>query len=311
MKIKLFTIVFLVMISNIGLEGQKQIDLPALITLGVAQDAGFPQINCQKTCCTNVRLNKSAKTNVSCLGLILENSYYLFDATPDIKEQIELVHNNFPHLRGKLPEGIFLTHAHIGHYTGLMDFGREATNAMNVKVYAMPRMAKFLRENGPWSQLVELKNIQLVEIGRQDPVSIGNQISVTSFLVPHRDEFSETVGYEIRSNEKRVVFIPDIDKWQKWKVSILDIVEEVDYAFIDATFYDISELPKRNMSEIPHPFVVETMDMLDTLPESLKNKVHFIHFNHSNPLIDEDSWQNKLVESKGFGVARQGSIIGL
>jgi pyrroloquinoline quinone biosynthesis protein B len=192
-----------------------------------------------------------------------------------------------------------------------MQLGREATNAKKIKVYAMPRMANFLRKNGPWSQLAKLENIQIVDIHRQDPVSIGSQLSVTSFLVPHRDEFSETVGYEIRTNKKRVVFIPDIDKWQKWKISILDIVKEVDYAFIDATFYDISELPNRNMSEIPHPFVVESIDILDSLSERDKNKVHFIHFNHSNFLLDGNSKQGQDVESAGYKIAKQGNIIGL
>eukprot|EP00957_Ditylum_brightwellii_P156501 11911053-Ditylum_brightwellii.AAC.1 len=61
----------------------------------------------------------------------------------------------------KTPDGIFLTHAHIGHYTGLMYLGREALGAVDVPVYAMPRMRSFLKNNGPWSQLVSLGNINI------------------------------------------------------------------------------------------------------------------------------------------------------
>lgn len=303
----LFCTLFLI----INLFGQEDSDDPAIIILGTSQDAGFPQINCQKICCIKARKDTSQKIYVSCIGLIYKDKYFLFDATPNIKEQIEMVHQSFPHLRGKLPEGIFLTHAHIGHYTGLMELGREATNAQNIKVYAMPRMSEFLHGNGPWNQLIKIKNIEIIDIHRQDPISIDGQIFITPFLVPHRDEYSETVGYEIRTQDHRAVFIPDIDKWNKWKASITDIIKEVDYAFLDATFYDISELPNRNMEEIPHPFVVESMELFRNLDKADKKKVHFIHLNHSNPLLDENSEEYSKVRANGYSIAKQSIVLKL
>ena len=100
------------------------------------------------------------------------------------------------------------------------------------------------------------------------------------------------------------MYIPDIDKWTKWNLSLDSLLMEIDYAFIDGTFYDADELPNRDMSEIPHPFVVETMDALDHLPAHVKNKVYFIHLNHSNPLLDPQSDASLAVVQRGYHVAR-------
>jgi pyrroloquinoline quinone biosynthesis protein B len=137
---------------------------------------------------------------------------------------------------------------------------------------------------------------------------LNKNIKVTPFLVPHRDEFSETVGYKITINEKILLFIPDIDKWGKWETNIVPLIQKVDYAFLDATFYKNGEL-KRDMSEIPHPFVEESMELFSTLTETDKQKVHFIHFNHTNPLLQEGSTAQKEVFEKGFNIAKEGQMI--
>ena len=277
-----------------------------IIVLGEAQDAGAPQLYCEEKCCIRLRDNNDRKL-VSCIGVKdLDNSeYYLFDATPDMDEQLE----HFCE-KGSL-DGIFLTHAHIGHYTGLMYLGREAHSAEMVPVFAMPKMAEFLRKNGPWSLLVENGNIDLVEVENEGEVQLNSQLLVKPFLVPHRDEFSETVGYKIIGPKKTALFIPDIDKWDEWEKDIKREINEVDIALIDATFYDEHELKGRDMSEIPHPFVVETMKLFQEESEELKNKVYFIHINHSNPILDEDSEEAQQVISNGFNIAYEGTRIAL
>ena len=82
-----------------------------------------------------------------------------------------------------------------------------------------------------------------------------------------------------------------------------ELIKRVDYALLDATFYKNGEIPNRDMSEIPHPFVEETMKVLKDLPTEEKAKVFFIHFNHTNPLIDKSSKEYKEVRSRGFNVA--------
>ena len=268
--------------------------------LGVVQDGGLPHLGNNKTCCENIQQNKY----VTSIMLINNenNESYLFDASPDINEQL-----NFMGDRIKTDlKGIFLTHAHIGHYTGLMYFGREALNSKSINVYAMPRMKRFLEDNGPWSQLVSLKNILIKEINNNSKLSVDPNIIIQPIEVPHRAEFSETVGYIIHGPNKKLLFIPDIDKWYLWEKSIIDEIKKVDYALIDATFYDEKEINYRDISEIPHPFVIESLELFKNLKLKEKKKIYFIHLNHTNPLLHSDSDEYKNLISKGFNVANEG-----
>ena len=273
--------------------------------LGVVQDGGMPHLGNNKTCCENIKKDKY----VTSLMLMNNenNESFLFDASPDINKQLNFMGDRIK----KDLKGIFLTHAHIGHYTGLMYFGREALNSKLVNVYAMTRMKKFLEENGPWSQLVSLQNISIIELSNESKISIDSNVIVQPVEVPHRAEFSETVGYKIYGPNKTALFIPDIDKWYLWEKSIIDEIKQVDYAIIDATFYDSKEVNYRDISEIPHPFVTESMDLFDSIDIKEKNKIYFIHLNHTNPLINKDSDQYKLVRSKGYNVAEEGMKLNL
>jgi len=277
---------------------------PFIVVLGITQDAGYPQIGCDKECCKKYWDKKIAKQKVSCLALFdpVTNQKWIFDATPDLTEQM---HEADKFQKGNL-SGIFLTHAHIGHYTGLMYLGREALSSNEIPVYAMPRMYEYLKSDGPWSQLVSLKNIERKKLKADSVIKLTEKITVTPLLVPHRDEFSETVGYSIKTTNKSVLFIPDIDKWQKWEKDIKALVKQHDWLFLDGTFYTDGELPGRNMNEVPHPFVQESIELFKELSTTEKHKIFFIHFNHTNPLIDKLSKEYKEVKSKGFNVAVEG-----
>ena len=279
---------------------------PYIYILGVAQDAGFPQAGCYKPHCMPGWNDPERKITATSLGLIDPSSKkkYIFEATPDFPEQLFLLEQEAPSDDFSL-NGIFITHAHIGHYTGLMYLGREAMGANGLPIYVMPNMEQYLRENGPWSQLIALNNISLIPL-RNDHSEVLNNLKVTPFLVPHRDEFSETVGYSIQGPKKTALFIPDINKWSQWKENILERIQLVDYALIDATFYDNNELPGRDMSKIPHPFVVETMATLSLLPREQREKVWFIHMNHTNPLLNVNSDQAQGVRAQGFNIATTG-----
>ena len=315
-----------------------------LVVLGVAQDAGAPQIGNPDDPAWK---DPSKKLYATSLGLLdHENGKrYLFEATPDIREQMQIMDKLLP-FDGEGPyiDGIFLTHAHIGHYGGLMFLGRESMGAKGVPVYVMPRMKAYLETNGPWSQLVELGNIELrpdysrrketeaLENGQiyepgdyggsfefHNPVmaELRNALTVRARKVEHRDEFSETAAYMIYGPSHSVFFVPDIDSWtQILKTSDSDLkvwrkfplfLKDFDLAFIDATFYDDNELPGRDMSQIPHPRVTESMDLIEAADDdSLKDKVRFIHINHTNPLRDKASPQFKDMTDRGFKLAYRG-----
>lgn len=274
-----------------------------LVVLGTTQDAGSPQVGCQKTCCRNLTIEEKARRKVSSLGIIdYDNKQaYILDASPDFVSQHDALLNLDPAI-SKLT-GIFLTHAHIGHYTGLMHLGREAMGAKQIPVHAMPRMVDFLTNNGPWSQLVSLQNITLIGMQADSDIVLSSSLSITPFTVPHRDEFTETVGFEIKGPNQTVIFIPDIDKWGKWDRDVVEYIQSVDMAFVDATFYDGNELPNRDMSKVPHPFVVESMQLFDSLPSDKKQNIYFIHLNHTNPLLDATSEEYSTAKVKGYQIA--------
>ena len=279
---------------------------PYIVVLGIGQDAGVPQMGCDSPFCKEAWKNAKLRQMVYSIALVdpAKKERWIFDTTPDLPEQFQLLKTITGDFSNNL-SGIFLTHAHIGHYTGLMYLGRESMGAKDVKVYAMPRMKQMLETNAPWSQLVSLKNISLQPIQNKEITKISDNISVQPFLVPHRDEFSETVGFRITVNGKSLVFIPDIDKWQKWAEKLEDVVKSSNYVLIDGTFYADGEI-NRPMSEVPHPFVTETAELLKDLPSKEKSKVYFIHFNHSNPLVQGNKKKINELRKKGFNITFQG-----
>ncbi|MCZ4244735.1 MBL fold metallo-hydrolase [Pedobacter punctiformis] len=305
---RIFIVVFLLILQVKGWSAEEP-KSSYIIVLGVAQDGGYPHMGCQKNCCKMAWNNPVLRKNVVSLALVdpVNKKWWLFEATPDIKQQLQDFKLQTKEQYPYLPEGVFITHAHIGHYTGLMEFGREVMATNKLKVYVLPKLKAFLEQNGPWSQLVKLNNIDLIELSPDKPVSVINN-SITAFTVPHRDEYSETAGFKIVTPTKKYLFIPDVDKWNKWNKNIIDEVKKVDVAMIDATFYTNTELGNRAIAEVPHPLVMETEKLLQTEDLQTKNKVYFIHFNHTNPLLWDVNTQKEVLKN-GFNLARQGQII--
>ena len=293
-------------------QGELAVEQPALIILGNVQDAGSPHAGCDKECCRNLFKDPDPDRRVVALGLIDPGTgkQFLFEATPDLPIQMKAL-NRLAASDKEVPDGIFLTHAHIGHYAGLMYLGKESMYSDKVPVYAMPRMKSFLEKNGPWDILISNQNMVINELSDGKAVKLSADITVTPFLVPHRDEYSETVGYKIKGPNKTVLFIPDIDKWEKWDQSITEILKEVDFALIDGTFYDGDELPNRDISEVPHPFIIESLNLFDSLSMEERSKIYFIHFNHTNPLLIPESPQSKKVENEGYHIARLNDLINI
>jgi pyrroloquinoline quinone biosynthesis protein B len=278
-----------------------------LVVLGTSQDAGTPQIGRNTDPAWR---DPKLRAWAASLAVIdhANGRRYLFDATPNLTEQLHWLDTHQPKRTPGLGiDGIFLTHAHMGHYAGLIFLGREAANARSVPVYAMPRMAGFLRNNGPWSQLVALDNIALRPLAANTATQLPGGISVTPYLVPHRDEYSETVGFVINGGGRSALYLPDLDSWDKWDRRLEDVLAEVDVAYVDGTFFDDNELgdPAR-MKSVPHPRVADTAARLAKLRPDLAAKVRFIHLNHSNPARFTGSKQRREIERDGLGFARLG-----
>ena len=310
MHFKLVLTLLTLCVFTVQSRAQKPTQV-TLIVLGTIQDGGSPHIGCNKACCKNLFTHPDQRRKVVSLGVIdaINKQTWLFEATPDMPAQTKMLKNASGFQQKEMPDGIFVTHAHIGHYTGLMYLGKEALNSKAEPIYAMPRMTSFLNNNAPWNQLVGLNNITLKPMYNEQTVILSNTVKVTPVIVPHRDELSETVGYLIEGPTKKILFIPDINKWTLWNKDIVQQIKAVDYAFIDGTFYDGDELQTRNIAEVPHPFIIETMQLLSELPKTEKAKVTFIHFNHTNPVLNPTSKQAITVRKNGFHLAQFGQRI--
>jgi len=302
-------LIFFLLLTQVGCHGtylREQRSGVELIVLGIAQDGGVPHLGCQKPCCVSARRD-GIRLGPACLALVDHSSgkTVLIEATPTIEEQLSLLRD----LTGRANEGrrpidtLLLTHAHIGHYTGLIQLGREVASTEAVRVHCTSRMASFLRENGPWSQLVKLDQIDLQVVEKGQPVEIFPGVTATAHGVQHRDEFSDTVAWRIEGPKRTVVFCPDIDGWQDGALDLL--IEGADLCYLDATFYDGRELPGRDLSEIPHPPMVVTMEHLAGEALETPERFRFIHLNHTNPALRDGSVRAE-VKSKGFSVAEVG-----
>ncbi len=289
---------------------------PKILVLGTAQDAGLPQIGCEKEHCAKARQDPKWRRLVTSLLIVSGNNRWMIDATPDIKEQIaKMAHlpqgPADPGHRPRLMDGIFLTHAHMGHYTGLLQLGPEAYNHSAIPVYGSQKMKRFLSSNGPWSLLVEKDIMEPKALAPDTPFPLNSQIQITPFNVPHREEFTDTFGYIIKGPSRSLLFIPDIDKWEKWNRNVEDLIAQVDFALLDGTFFADGEIPGRPMSQIPHPFIAESMARFGKLPEKERRKIVFIHLNHSNPAIDPNGQAARNITEAGMSVAYDGQIFEL
>ncbi|MEC8511189.1 MAG: MBL fold metallo-hydrolase [Planctomycetota bacterium] len=302
---------------------------PYVVVLGTAQDGGLPQIGCGRECCTAARRDPGLRRLVTSLLAVdpVADARYLLDASPHLPEQVERAQpfgvRSATSDRPALFEGIYVTHAHLGHYAGLAYLGREAYGSAETVLHGTPSLLGFLKSNGPWSLLFEAGHLRGEPLPvsdtspeervptdfRQDEQS--NSLAISAFQVPHRGEFSDTVGFLIEGPARSLLYIPDIDKWERWDVPIEDWIRVVDYALLDGTFFGPSELPGRPMSEIPHPFIVESMQRFGALPAAERAKIHFTHLNHSNPAADPRSPEAQRVRDAGFTILEEGQIFPL
>ncbi len=290
---------------------QKETSDVLVKVLGTAQDGGIPQIGCYCNNCLRARKDPRFSRLISSLAILdsKEKKYLLVDATPHISIQMDMARARlFPEKSDlkDVPHGVFLTHAHIGHYTGLIFFGYEAISTEKLPVYCSSRMADFLANNGPWNQLVKLENIALIVLPYDKKFSLTSQVSIIPFKVPHRDEYSDTLGFKIFGKKRKLLYIPDIQSWEVWEKSIEEEVRKVDISLLDGTFFSNQEYPGRDLSKIGHPFIAKSMETLKDIAKKGKPKIFFTHLNHSNLGLAPEGEARKEIEEKGFSLASEG-----
>jgi pyrroloquinoline quinone biosynthesis protein B len=275
-----------------------------LIVLGSGQDGGIPHAGCYCRACERARENEVCKRLAPSIAIYDERAgfCYLIDASPDLQPQIDMIRAEIHHVSrgGKVPiSGILLTHAHIGHYTGLLLLGREVLGEKDVPVYCTRRMREFLSLSRPFSLLVENRNISLQEVKPGRALDLDG-VAFTPVGVPHRGEITDAVGYVIEA-DKRVMYIPDTDHWTD---GIIRQMARSDIGLVDGTFYSRDEVPW--FEDVPHPPIEETLRAL----RGADAEIYFTHINHTNP-ANVDGTERRHIESRGFKLAHDGLVLGI
>ena len=284
-----------------------------LTILGIAQDGGVPHAGCSCARCMSAHADPSLRRHpVACGVRGGDGSLHLIEASRSLPDQMRLWAEALGAEGVARPDSVSLTHIHLGHIDGLGQFGKEVMGCSEMPLFASESVLDELSGRsvlGPFSAAT----VQPME--RFCP-SEGCGFEMEFVPVPHRDEHADTHAVVIRGSNRSVLFLPDHDDWDQTlhrhgAVSIRQWLtdREVDIALLDGSFWDASELPGRDMSEIPHPPVSETLARLGERVEG-DTEVHFIHLNHSNPLLGPGPQADELSDL-GWGVVVQGQQFAL
>lgn len=279
---------------------------PRLRILGIAQDGGLPHAACDCERCNAARRDPTRASPVASVAVIAPEHVWIVDATPDLSRQLDLLADVRTLEPGRVDRsplsGILLTHAHMGHYLGLAQLGFESIHAVATPVHASASMVEFLTGNAPWDQLVRLEQIAPQVATPGQVIELGGGLRAEPLLVPHRGEYTDTFGWYLSGPSKRALYIPDTDPWAKWTTELELALADVQLLLLDGTFYSADELPGRDVSQIGHPLMTDSMARLDARVAA-GLQVWFIHLNHSNPALDPSSPQRRELEARGFEVA--------
>jgi len=279
------------------------------MVLGSAQDGGLPQFGAHTWLDEAARSGSIPRRWSSSVAVVEDDGrVLLLDVGPDLKahEEVLFTHPAARRRTAASPiDGVVITHAHVGHYAGLLHFGREAHAATGMPCWVTEEMAGFLENEAPWSMAVQQGHLELRPQSPPAAFFPWRDLEVVLIPVPHRQEASDTVAISVNGS---VLYLPDIDSWDEWPEAE-DVIAAHSAAFLDATFWGPDEIPNRDLSEIRHPFVPDTLERFGHL--AVTRRLILTHLNHTNPICDPGSDEHAAVLAAGFEVAQEGLTISL
>lgn len=272
-----------------------------IVILGTVQDGGLPHFRCNCKNCEASTSGNTVKRYITSIGIVSERKAILVDATPDIIQQYKMFEKHLTEEQES--EGILISHLHIGHCLGLLYFGTEGSSENSFPIYVSKENYLFLLTNKPFSYLFTRKQIEPVILKQETKIYLDGSTTINPFTVEHRNEDGDTFGLEIIDNttNKKAIYISDIDKITK---DVIEKINSADKIIFDGTFYQKNEIQRQK--NVPHPPMEETMNVFGKQPE---NKFYFIHLNHSNPTLDENSPEFKELKSMNYNICKEGDVI--
>ncbi len=117
-----------------------------------------------------------------------------------------------------------------------------------------------------------------------------------------------SIGFVMEQGEKRFFFAPSLPGSSgMWKSA----AESADVTLIDGTFWSDEELMRTGRSrktarEIGHLPLSGSGGLLEQFPEKAVGRKILIHINNTNPILDENSAEHRVVLDAGFEIAYDG-----
>jgi len=290
--------------------------------LGSAAGGGYPQWNCACRLCQRVRskeLNSHARSHTSLAVSATCRHWYLLNATPDVHTQIESfppLHAG-PGLRETPVRGVLLTDAELDHTLGLLIL-REGTS---LEVFATATALAALAEPFPVRQILhsyapfrwqEVKpgeaflldedklRVEAFRLGTKRPRCATTARIGDDWVIGYR--FEDLAGGGV------AVYAPAIEAW----TSELDAqLSGAHCAFIDGTFWTDDEMIRLGASrlkgrEMGHLQISGAGGSAERLAASPIPRKVYVHINNTNPILDEESAERRMLADIGIEIGWDG-----
>ena len=304
-----------------------------ILVLGAAAGGGFPQWNCN---CSNCRAfwsgeaGLTAQTQSSIAVSADGRRYALFNASPDLRQQIERNPALHPKtgLRDSPIRAAVLTNGDVDHIAGLLNL-RES---QPFSLYATSRIHDVLAANTVFNVLnpdfVQRRTFRLdeaVELTETDGTPLGLRLTV--FPVPGKvalwledasagENFGtvdeDTVGLEIADTEgRRVYYIPGCARMTDDLAARLD---GADVVFFDGTLWTDDEMIRQEVGiktgqRMGHISMSGPDGSIAAFEALNVGRKVFIHINNTNPVLRQGSAERAEAEASGWTIAQDGMTV--
>lgn len=293
--------------------------------LGAAAGGGFPQWNCNCPNCHGLRsgsIKATARTQSSIAVSANGTDWVLFNTSPDILAQLAA----FPALqparsvRDTGIKAIIFMDSQIDHTTGLLMLREGCPH----QVYCTDPVYQDLTSGFPVFNVLEHWNggVQRHPIplnGEPFQVEGIKELSFTAIVVdgkappysPHRhqphpgDNIGITVQDEVSG--KQLFYAPGLGHISPGTRAAM---EAADCVMVDGTFWQEDEmavvgLGNKKAADMGHLPQSGPGGMLEVLRDLHCRKI-LTHINNTNPILNEESEERRLVEAEGVEVAYDG-----
>lgn len=294
--------------------------------LGTAAGGGLPQWNCS---CPNCQAVRQGQADVSWLNQssiaiqATEKDWFLVNASPDVRQQLELLRDTkLLSIRDNPIAGVILTDAEIDHTTGLIVL-RES--AQPLRVYGTQIVKKALTEGFPLLKTLESYcGVEWSNLKVGSTVSLTPNLKVEIFALaakaPKYMRSQNIAGdwvigltFSDRATGKVVTYAPGLAELSD---RLLKRFESSDCILVDGTFWQnddlltlgISTRTARDMGHLPLAGEDGSLQYLSQLKRPRKI---LVHINNTNPIHIASSKERKMVEVAGIEVGCDGLTIQL